>query len=128
MAIRPKLNSLTFSDEEARSMGLATRKTRALLVGTCTAMTAIVIAYCGNLGFLGFLIPHLTRSLVGPNFKYLIPASAVVGSLFLTLSYFVSSQWVEMSGATGMFTSIVGGLLFIIIALRSRNKRSVDFV
>lgn len=127
IAMRMRLNALTFSDDEARSMGLSTTATRYVMVGACTLMTALVIAFCGPIGFVGFVVPHLTRRVVGPDFKYYIPATALVGALFLVVTVFASSFFsLEQFGGTRLLTSIIGGAAFIVIALRGRNRMTAD--
>lgn len=125
LALRIRLNALTFDEDEARSLGLSVNATRNLMVAACTLMTAVVIAFCGSIGFVGFLVPHLTRRLVGPDFNYLMPASALVGALFMVLTYFVSSFLaLEAFGGTRILTSVLGGVVFVVMALRGRGRRS----
>ena len=126
MRLRLRLSLLTFTDEEARSMGLSVTGTRNLMIGICTLMTAIVIAFGGNTGFVGFLVPHVTRRIIGPDFKYLVPASALLGSTFLMVTYYITSLFESFAGGVGLFTSVIGGVMFIVIAVRSRKTSLSD--
>ena len=129
IALRIRLNALTFEEDEARSLGLSVNATRNLMVAACTLMTAVVIAFCGSISFVGFLVPHVTRRLIGPDFNYLVPASAVVGALFMVLTFFASSFLsLEQYGGTRILTSVLGGSVFIVIALRSRGRGSTTDV
>ncbi|MDO4501702.1 MAG: iron ABC transporter permease [Coriobacteriia bacterium] len=125
--LRMRLNVLTFSDEEARSMGLSTTATRNLMVGACTLMTAVVVAFCGSIGFVGFVVPHLTRKVIGPDFRYYIPATALVGALFMVCVCFASSFFaLEALGGNRLLTSVIGGVAFIAIALSGRRRTTTD--
>ena len=127
IALRLRLNALTFSEDEARSMGLSTGRTRTAMVGACTLMTAVIVSFCGSIGFVGFVVPHLTRRIVGPNFRYYIPATALAGALFMTIVYFLSSfAGLADFGGVRIFTSVIGGISFIVVALRNRNRMTAD--
>lgn len=127
LAMRLRLNALTFADDEARSMGISTTATRYVMVGACTLMTAMVVAFCGGIGFVGFVVPHLTRRIVGPNFKYYIPATALTGAVFMVLAYLVASFFaLEAFGSVRLLTSILGGIAFVAVALHGRNRTAAD--
>lgn len=120
-ALRNKLNLLAFDEQEARSMGIATGRLRVTLVACCTVLTAVIVAFCGGVGFIGFLIPHLSRRLVGPDFKYLLPASALLGSSFLLIVYFVYSNITVPIGSISMITTTLGVIAFIVVLIRQRQ-------
>lgn len=128
MRLRFKLSLLSFTDEEARSMGMSVTSTRNLMIAVTTLMTAIVIAFGGNTGFVGFIVPHVTRRIIGPDFKYLVPASALLGCTFLVVTFYITSLFESLAGGVGLFTSIIGGAMFIIIALNSRKQSSADVI
>ena len=79
------------------------------------------MAFCGSVGYVGFLIPHLARRLVGPDFKFLLPASALMGSVFLLLVFFVYSNVNVPSGSVSMITTTLGVIAFIIVLFRQRQ-------
>lgn len=123
IAMRLKLNALAFSEDETRSMGISTVGTRYGMVAICTLMTALTIAFCGSIGFVGFVVPHLTRRLVGPGFKHYIPATALMGALFMLVACFASAFFsLDDFGGVRLLTALVGGVSFAVIALRGRNK------
>lgn len=125
----PKLTLLAFSDDEARAMGVETKRWRVLMVVACTLLTAIIVSFCGMVGFVGFLVPHLTRKFVGPDFKYLIPASAVMGAAFVLGCYTVIEVVnADYSESVGMVISIVGAVVFLVMALRQREATRGDFI
>lgn len=123
IAMRLKLNALAFSEDETRSMGLSTVGTRYAMVAICTLMTALTVAFCGSIGFVGFVAPHLTRRLVGPGFKHYIPATALMGALFMLVACFVSSFFaLDDYGGVRLLTALVGGAAFVIVALSKKSK------
>lgn len=127
LAMRSRMNALTFGEAEARSMGLTVNRTRNALIAACTVMTAIIIAFCGSIGFVGFVVPHLTRRIVGPDFKFLLGGSALLGAAFMVVVYFAGTS-VEMfaTGGTRLLTGILGGVMFVAISLSSRRRASSD--
>ena len=120
-ALRNRLNLLAFNEEEARSMGISTSRLRVALIACCTILTAVVVAFCGSIGYVGFLIPHLARRLVGPDFKYLLPASALLGSLFLLVVFFAYTNVTIPSGSISMITTTLGAIAFVIVLFRQRQ-------
>lgn len=120
MALRRRMSLLSFGAEEARSMGVDAVKMNFVVVGLCTLLTAILISFCGSVGFVGFLVPHMARRLVGPSFSYLLPASAVLGAVFVLGAYVLMAMTLGPAYETmvGMFISIFGATVFLVTALR----------
>lgn len=123
MRLRQKMMLLALDKTEQRTMGIETGRMQLAVVGTCTLLTAVVVSFCGAVGFVGFLVPHLARRLVGPNFKYLLPASAVIGALFVVAAYSLIMTTLGGSYATmtGMYISIGGAVVFLVTALRGKG-------
>lgn len=123
MRYRDQLTLLSFSEGEARAMGVEPRRLRYAVVGLCTLLTAIVVSFCGHVGFVGFLVPHMARRLVGPHFKYLIPVSMVLGSVFVLSSYVLICMLLGTGYATmtGMFISILGAGVFLFTLVRGKG-------
>lgn len=128
MAMRFRLNLLAFGDEEAKSMGISTMRTRNTVILVCTALTGVVVSFVGAVGFVGFLVPHLARKVVGPDFRYLVPASALFGSVFLLVAYYLMQATSIFSGSLGTLTSLVGAVFFLIAVIRERARGNVDWV
>ncbi len=124
-----RLSLLAFDDAEARSMGISTTRTRNVMVAVCTIMTALVVSFVGAVGFIGFMIPHIARRFVGPEFRYLLPATALLGGIFVVATNYVANLGITgfTSGATGSFTSIIGCIFFLIMALRTRGDNRADW-
>ena len=123
LLMRNRLTLLSFGDDVANTMGVNVNRTRYITIALCTVLTGLAISFCGHVAFLGFISAHLARRIVGPDFRYLLPASVFVGGTFITLV-----QWVCQSGlpftsqyAAGPVCSILGAALFIVLIVRSRG-------
>jgi len=128
LRLRFRLNLLAFSDEEAKAMGISTMFTRNTVILICTIMTAVVVSFVGNVGFVGFLVPHIARKVIGPDFRYLIPASLLFGATFLMLANYLMNLTAIFSGSLGTLTSLVGAVAFLVIAIRERARGNVDWI
>ena len=126
----PRLTLLAFNDEEARSMGISTATTRNVMVAICTVMTALVVSFCGAVGFVGFMVPHIARKVIGPDFRFLLPACALLGAAMVCVTFYISElgiPWIA-NGSTGVITSIVGCAAFLVMALKNRGAASGDWL
>ena len=120
IGMNQKLMVLSFGNEQARSMGVDSKRTQLVVVAVSTLLTAVIISFCGRIGFVGFLVPHLARRIVGPNFKYLLPASMAIGGLFVLTAFMLVSALLgpDYETMVGMFISIGGAAVFLVQALR----------
>ena len=125
-----KLSLLAFKDEEARSMGISTTRTRVTMVAACTVLTALVVSFCGPVGFVGFIVPHMARKLIGPDFRYLLPACALMGAILVTVVFYIAHLGIPYitTGSTGTFTSLIGCIAFLVIALRGRRSSGGEWL
>ncbi|MGI6031925.1 MAG: FecCD family ABC transporter permease [Coriobacteriales bacterium] len=123
MHYRQKMMVLGLGEEEARTLGVETRKMRIITITVCTLLTAIIVSFAGAVGFVGFLIPHLSRRIVGPNFKYLLPAALVLGAIFVLGAYVLVSALFgsDYETMSGMYISIFGAIVFLVVALRNKG-------
>lgn len=123
MVLRQRMVLLAFSEEESRSMGIDAKRLQAVVIILCTLLTAIIVSFCGRVGFVGFLVPHLARRLVGPGFKHLLPACAVLGAVFVLGAYALLAITLGPAYETmvGMFISIAGAAVFLVTALRGKG-------
>lgn len=117
-ALRWKLNVLSFGEEEAKSMGINTKRIRRWVIVASTLITASSISVCGMIGWIGLVVPHLSRSLVGPNYKILVPVCGIIGASFLlVVDNIARCAWV-VELPIGILTSLMGVPFFIIIFKR----------
>jgi iron complex transport system permease protein len=111
--LRWKINILSFSDEEARSMGLNTRLVRTLVILASTLLTAASVSLCGIISWVGLIIPHISRLLVGPNNRALFPAGLLGGALFMLIVDNCARVIIPGELPVGVLVSFIGAPLFL---------------
>ncbi|MBM3534761.1 MAG: iron ABC transporter permease [Alphaproteobacteria bacterium] len=121
-ALRWKVNTLAAGEDEARTMGVDVPKVRLLLILAATMMTAACVAISGIVGWVGLLIPHIVRMLVGPSFAAVLPLSALIGGGFLL----GIDNLARLPGTTeiplGILTALIGAPFFALILARTRRQ------
>jgi iron complex transport system permease protein len=115
------LNALSMGDEEAQALGIPVEWIRLLLIFVATLMSALTVVLAGMIGWVGLIIPHITRMLVGPDNKILIPASALIGAIYLIFVDDISRMLFNVEIPIGITTSLVG-IPFFAIILRKAKK------
>ncbi len=118
MLIRWQLNLLTMGEDEAKTMGIRVKYIRLLVIISATLITAASVSVSGMIGWVGLVIPHLTRRLVGNNYKYLMPATMLSGAIFLLLVDNVSRNLLATEIPLGILTAFVGAPFFIYLITR----------
>lgn len=113
--LRWRLNVLTLSDEESRTIGVDPGKLRNLVVVCATLVTAACVSVSGMIGWVGLVIPHLTRKLVGSDYRFLLPASVLFGAVFLLMADNISRNLLPTEIPIGILTSLIGAPLFIFL-------------
>ena len=121
LALRWRINLLTLSEEEARSMGVNTTALRLVVILCATVLTAASVAVSGMIGWVGLVIPHLTRKLVGGNCRVLLPASMLLGAIFLLLVDNVSRNLLAVEIPIGILMAFVGAPFFIYLMTRKEH-------
>ncbi len=121
-----RLNILMFGEEEARTMGVPVQLFRILLIICCTLMTAVVMSFAGQVAMLGFIMPHLARFLVGPDFKYLVPASALLGGIGCLIVACVCSATLTY-GYFNTYVSVFCTIASVFFILLYRRNRHADW-
>ncbi len=117
------INIISLGNEKSNSLGINTSRTVKYIFLLSSLITACIVSCCGVIGFVGLMIPHITRKFVGNNNKILMPFSAVVGSVFLLICDTVSRTVIApVEIPIGVITSIVGGIFFVILLLRKRKN------
>jgi iron complex transport system permease protein len=119
---RRELNMLTTGDDLALSRGVAADRVRIILFAATTLMVAAVVATCGPIGFVGLMAPHICRLLVGPDHRWLMPATLLFGGGFLVLCDAIGQLVVRQQElAVGVITALCGGPFFIYLLLGARR-------
>ncbi len=111
--LRWKINILTLGDDEARTMGVDANRLRFVIILSSTLITAASVSVSGVIGWIGLVIPHIARRLVGNNYKYLMPASIISGGLFLLIVDNISRNAFASEIPIGILTSFIGAPFFI---------------
>ncbi len=122
--MRWRINALSFGDEEARTMGMDVNKVRLVLIVCATLITSACVSVSGTIGWVGLIIPHLVRMMVGPDYKHVIPTSILIGSIFLVFVDNFSRAIFPVEVPLGILTSIIGAPFFIFLLLKERRKEN----
>ncbi len=117
-----RLNVLSFGDEEAKTLGVNTSRLRIIIICCASLITASVVCVSGLIGWVGLIIPHFARFLVGPNHKIMLPVAFLSGSIFMLLVDNVARSASSLEIPLGILISLIGAPLFLIFLARSSKK------
>lgn len=117
LLLRWRINLLTLSETEARSMGVDTRRLRLTVIFCATLMTAASVSISGMIGWVGLVIPHFCRMIFGYDYRRLLPASALLGGAFLMLVDDLARTIATSEIPLGILTSFVGAPVFLYLIL-----------
>ncbi|SFG53238.1 iron complex transport system permease protein [Ensifer sp. OV372] len=118
---RWRMNLMTLGDEEAQTLGVDTRLTRALLIAAATLITAAAVSVSGVIGWIGLVIPHIARMLVGPDFRRLLPASMISGAAYLLVVDMLARSIALIEVPLGILTAAVGAPFFLWLLASGRR-------
>ena len=122
LLLRWRMNLLALPDDEARALGVDTRRLRTLVVACATLMTASAVAISGIIGWVGLLIPHAARMLVGPDFGRLLPLAMLLGAAFLLAVDTLCRTIATIEVPPGVLTALIGTPFFLwLFALARRT-------
>ncbi len=119
--LRWRMNVLSLGDEEAKGLGLEAGRLRALIIAAATLITAAVVAISGVVGWVGLVIPHIARMLVGPSFERLLPAAMLMGAGYLVLVDTLARSLARIEVPIGILTAVVGAPFFLWLLWRGRH-------
>ena len=120
--LRWNLNVLAFGEEEARALGADTGKLRWTIIGCATLLTASAVSVAGMVGWVGLVIPHLARMIVGPDYRVLMPASLLLGATYMLLVDDLARSVFTTEIPLGIVTSLVGAPFFLYLLARSQRS------
>ena len=122
LLMRWRMNLLALPDDEARALGVDTRKLRIVVVAAATLMTASAVAISGIIGWVGLLIPHAARLLVGPDFGRLLPLAMLLGAAFLLAVDTLCRTMATIEVPPGVLTALIGTPFFLWLFALSRRR------
>lgn len=122
LLLRWRINLLTLEDEEARSLGINIRRSRLIFIAASTLLSAAAVCLGGLIGWVGLMVPHMARALVGADYKRLIPASAMLGAAYLVLMDDIARSVLSMELPLGVVTSIMGAPFFVYLIIKRKER------
>jgi iron complex transport system permease protein len=120
--LRWRINTLTLDDEEAKSLGIHVRQYRMILILSSTLLSAAAVCLGGLIGWVGLMVPHMCRSLTGPDYKRLIPACMIMGASYLVLMDDVARSLFSLELPLGVVTSVLGAPFFVYLIIKRRDR------
>ncbi|MGI6712712.1 MAG: FecCD family ABC transporter permease [Bacillota bacterium] len=119
--VRWRLNVMTMGEEEAKSLGINTTVLRIVVILSSTLITTAAVCISGLIGWVGLVVPHLARMLVGPNYNILLPASILIGCSYLLIVDNLARLLTTVEVPLGILTSLVGAPFFLYLIMRNRR-------
>lgn len=118
------LNAMLMGEEEARTLGVSVARVRMAALGICTLLTATAVSFSGVIGFVGLMVPHAVRLIVGPDHRATLPVSFLSGGIYLMLmDTLARTLFMPVELPVGVLTALVGGPFFLILLKRARTAR-----
>jgi iron complex transport system permease protein len=121
VAIAWRVDLLALAEDEARALGARTTVLRATVIAGATLATAAAVAVSGIIGWVGLIVPHMARLIVGPSFARLLPLAAVLGAAFMLAIDSIARAWLAVEVPPGILTAVIGTPVFIALLARARR-------
>ncbi|MBQ6993393.1 MAG: iron ABC transporter permease [Lachnospiraceae bacterium] len=121
--LRWKLNTLSLHEDEAKSLGVNVKVIRMLTIIASAMITASVVSLCGKIGWIGLLIPHVSRMLFGNNNKSIVPASIGLGAIFMVIIDTIARSATAAEIPISILTAVIGAPFFIILLRKTGGIR-----
>lgn len=123
MTMGHSLNVLQFGDDQARQLGLRVDLVRSIVILAATLTTAAAVAFTGIIGFVGLIVPHMMRNLIGGDYKHLLPLSSLSGATFLLLADILARTLLAPQELpVGILTALAGAPFFLFILRKSKQS------
>ncbi|MDT8899765.1 FecCD family ABC transporter permease [Anaeroselena agilis] len=119
--VRWRINVLSVGEEEAHTLGVDVKRTRMLVLVCATLMTAAVVSISGIIHWVGLLIPHLARMLVGADFSRVLPASMLLGGTYMLVMDNLSRSIASIEIQVGILTALIGAPFFVFLLARAKK-------
>ena len=120
-----KLNVLSFGEDEASSMGVQVSRLRFIVILSTTLLTATVVSITGLIGWIGLVVPHIARFLIGSDNRWLLPSAFILGGMFLLLIDLLSRTISALEIPLGIIASIIGAPIFFFVLKSVKSKRNL---
>lgn len=127
VVLKWKLNVLTLSDDESKSLGMNLKVTRFFIILASSLITASCVSMCGQIGWVGLLIPHISRMLVGNNNKYALPLSIGIGSSFMLIIDTVARTLTAAEIPVSIITALIGAPVFVLLLRRTGKQGGLEW-
>jgi len=124
LALRWRMNVMSLPEEEAQALGVSTGPLRLAIVAAATLVTAASVAAAGIIGWVGLIVPHMARFLVGPEFGRLVPTAALLGGGYLLLIDTLARSASQVEIPLGILTAVIGTPVFIWLLVSARKSWS----
>jgi iron complex transport system permease protein len=122
--LRWRIGVLSLGDDEAKALGVNVRVVRGVVIGAATLVTATAVSVSGVIGWIGLVIPHMARLLVGPRYDRVLPAAVLMGAAFLVLIDTVARSAARIEIPLGLLTALLGAPVFVWLLARGRRSWS----
>jgi iron complex transport system permease protein len=120
----PELNAFAIGEDNARHIGVNVKRVKLIVLITVSVLIGVCVSISGTVSFVGLIMPHIARMLVGPNHKRLLPAALFSGAIFLLLADLTARTLLSpIELPIGVVTSIVGAVAFVVIFYKTRKAR-----
>ena len=121
--LAPGLDILSLGEKSARHVGINVERLRIIVMAVVALLVSAAVAFCGIIAFVGLVVPHIIRMIIGPGHRLLLPASVLGGAVLLSIADLAARTLVEFADLPiGMLTSLVGGPFFFYLIRRSRKE------
>jgi iron complex transport system permease protein len=121
LLVRWRINLLSMGEEDARALGLDTGRIRVLIIFCATMISAASVSIGGIIGWIGLVIPHIGRLLVGPDNKVLLPVATLIGAIYLVSVDTLARTATETEIPIGILTAVVGAPIFAYLLRKTRS-------
>lgn len=126
MYMSPELNAMSFGEEKAKHLGVNVQRKKMMILIAGSVLTGAAVAVSGTIGFVGLVVPHFVRILIGPDHRHLLPLSMGAGAGFLILADLTARTIISPTELPiGVITSLVGAPVFALILLNKKRKGGV---
>ncbi|WP_422481387.1 FecCD family ABC transporter permease [Pleomorphochaeta sp. DL1XJH-081] len=122
VALRWRINLLSLDERTAHTIGIAVSREKSLMLFVATVATTAIISVAGLVGWVGLIVPHIARRLLGSDARFALPGSMVMGALFLLSCDTIGRTLLSSEIPLGVLTSLIGAILFVVILSRKQTE------